>query len=565
MITRFYVDNYKCLVNFEYKPQPLELIIGANGSGKSTVFEALTALRDFVIGRASVDECFPASTLTRWQNSPFQTFKIGFQVDNVYGDENYEKEELFYEISIEHGPKNRKSHLFHESLSNSNGSDFKPLFFFLSGESHIFWDDNSGGPQFPSDSSHSALANVPSLRDTQRLDLFREQLGALLLIHLNPMAMDHATEEETSDAKRDFSNFASWYRHFSQEQPQETNELFADLREVLEDFEYLQLSSTGSDRRELRMKSKGGKDAPFYRFDELSDGQRALIVLYSVLHFAVGQGATVCIDEPENFVALRELQPFLLSIEEKIEESSGQVLLISHGSEFINRMPVHSTVVFERPKSKQVQIVPFSMNGITALSPAEIVARGWESNGSDKVVVICEDVMQEKPIRAWLKLLGYNTRREVVFRTHPEAALGHKRNNAWVEQKYVEEVQAHRERVHRMQCALIVCRDGDEKSVEEHERTFAKRLADASLDKRAADESIALLIPRRNIETWLAFLADYDVNENDDYKAQCRTIDVNESARRFARLACSAPMQPDHCPSALKVALESECPRIQKR
>ena len=129
------------------------------------------------------------------------------------------------------------------------------------------------------------------------------------------------------------------------------------------------------------MKSKGGKDAPFFRFDELSDGQRALIVLYSVLHFAVGQGATVCIDEPENFVALRDLQPFMLSIEEKLEESGGQVLLISHGSEFINRMPIHSMVNFERQQGKHVQIAPFSMNGIITLSPAEVVARGWENNG----------------------------------------------------------------------------------------------------------------------------------------------------------------------------------------
>ena len=185
--------------------------------------------------------------------------------------------------------------------------------------------------------------------------------------------------------------------------------------------------------------------------------------------------------------------------------------------------------------------------------------------GSEKIVVICEDVMQEKPIRAWLKSLGYNTKREVVFRTHPEAVLGHKRNNAWVEQRYVEEVQAQRVRAHRMQCALIVCRDGDEESVEEHARTFDKRLANASLDKRDANENIALLIPQRNIETWLVFLAGHNVNETDDYKALCRTVDVAESVKRFAHLACGVEAQPDDCPSALKVALENECPRISKR
>ena len=185
--------------------------------------------------------------------------------------------------------------------------------------------------------------------------------------------------------------------------------------------------------------------------------------------------------------------------------------------------------------------------------------------GSDKIIVVCEDLMQEKPIRAWLKLLGYNTKREVIFRTHPGAALGHERNNAWVEQRYFDEVQAHRTRAHRMQCALIVCRDGDEKSVEEQERAFDKRLTNASQEKRDAGESIALLFPTRNIETWLAFLADHAVNETDDYKALCRTVDIDESAQRFGRLACHREPQPTECPPSLKVALENECPRIPKR
>ena len=189
--------------------------------------------------------------------------------------------------------------------------------------------------------------------------------------------------------------------------------------------------------------------------------------------------------------------------------------------------------------------------------------------GSDKIVVVCEDVMQEKPIRAWLKMLGYNTKREVVFRTHPGeiggGAGGQKRNNAWVEGRYIEEVQAHRERAARMQCALIVCRDGDGQTVEAHERAFDRRLSDDSQPKRGASESIALLFPNRHIETWLAFLAGHAVNETDDYKTLCRTVDIAACAQGFARLACGAQAQPENCPDALKIALENECPRIARR
>ena len=182
-----------------------------------------------------------------------------------------------------------------------------------------------------------------------------------------------------------------------------------------------------------------------------------------------------------------------------------------------------------------------------------------------KIIVVCEDIMQEKPIRAWLKLLGYNTKREVIFRTHPGAALGQQRNNAWVEQIYFDEVQAHRTRAHRMQCALIVCRDGDEKSVEGQERAFDKRLTNVSAEKRSASETIALLFPARNIETWLVFLADHEVNETDDYKALCRAVNVDESAQRFGQVACNREPQPNECPASLQVAFDNECPRIPKR
>ncbi|HEX3999241.1 MAG TPA: ATP-binding cassette domain-containing protein [Pirellulales bacterium] len=47
MLTRLYCDNYKCLVNFEFRPDATQLLMGRNGAGKSTVFEVLELIRDF--------------------------------------------------------------------------------------------------------------------------------------------------------------------------------------------------------------------------------------------------------------------------------------------------------------------------------------------------------------------------------------------------------------------------------------------------------------------------------------------------------------------------------------
>ena len=37
MLKRLYVDNYKCLVNFELFLEPTTLLVGLNGTGKSTI------------------------------------------------------------------------------------------------------------------------------------------------------------------------------------------------------------------------------------------------------------------------------------------------------------------------------------------------------------------------------------------------------------------------------------------------------------------------------------------------------------------------------------------------
>src|ERR1039458_6015807 len=75
MIKRIYIDNYKCLLDFECKFDNINLLLGTNGSGKSTVFEALRDVRDFATYKSPIS-LFNESTLTRWQERNVQTFEI---------------------------------------------------------------------------------------------------------------------------------------------------------------------------------------------------------------------------------------------------------------------------------------------------------------------------------------------------------------------------------------------------------------------------------------------------------------------------------------------------------
>jgi ABC-type uncharacterized transport system ATPase subunit len=92
----------------------------------------------------------------------------------------------------------------------------------------------------------------------------------------------------------------------------------------------------------------------------------------------VAKGGTVIFDEPDNFLSLREIQPWLMTVADTIEESGGQVLIISHHPEIINQWAPKSGVQFVRDVAGPVHVEAFSGDPTSGLPPAEIIARGWE-------------------------------------------------------------------------------------------------------------------------------------------------------------------------------------------
>src|SRR5580700_5493796 len=76
MIERLYLDNIRSFVNFEWRPDRLALLLGANGAGKTALLEAVRALQRFVSGDLSVSEAFPAASRTRWETRAEQTLEV---------------------------------------------------------------------------------------------------------------------------------------------------------------------------------------------------------------------------------------------------------------------------------------------------------------------------------------------------------------------------------------------------------------------------------------------------------------------------------------------------------
>jgi len=367
MLTRVYINNFRCLVDFEFRPGRRQLIMGANGSGKSSFMDTLLFLRRLLVLRQNLER--HNNTLdqrTTWLNLSNQTF----EVEVVLDDSNY-----LYRLEIEPFGDPEKPRVHSESVKFEG----QPIFDFRAGEVHLFDDEFQHKVAYPFEPDRSALAASES-RDNRKLTRFKNWVRHLFVFRLNPFNMKALAKGEDSDPYFDLSNFAGWYRHLVQSAPRESRNLLENLRAALDSFEILQFSEAVESMRLLSCLFLPG-NGPDVRmsFDQLSDGQRCLIGLYTILEFVIAAGHTVILDEPDNFIALREIQPWLSAVSDSIDENNGQVLIISHHPEILDQWAPSYGMRFTRDKMGPVRVQEFDGETYSSLTPSEIVARGWEN------------------------------------------------------------------------------------------------------------------------------------------------------------------------------------------
>ena len=249
------------------------------------------------------------------------------------------------------------------------------LFASIGDEAVIYRDDGSSGTPVLADEERSSLPAIKGLGRT-KLNAVKQRLARLRVVSPDPRVMASVSEDEDRAPLRDLSNLASWYRHLHQEDSERTDAMRERLRDILDGFQTLDLKTEGASRR-LTTRWRSGPDAKAIEFtlDELSDGQRVLLGLAMLAAEPEGEEMTLLLDEPDNFVALAEVQPLLMSMGRRPEL---QLLVISHHPEIINLQAREHGLVFERQSLGPTRVRPFEADEQTSLTPAEIVARGEE-------------------------------------------------------------------------------------------------------------------------------------------------------------------------------------------
>jgi len=84
---------------------------------------------------------------------------------------------------------------------------------------------------------------------------------------------------------------------------------------------------------------------------------------------------TVLIDEPANYVGLPELQPWVLSLRELLDDQH-QAILITHHPEILSSAgQEHGRYLWRDNHTSPTRIGPLSVP--EGMSPSEAIARGW--------------------------------------------------------------------------------------------------------------------------------------------------------------------------------------------
>ncbi len=368
MISKLFIHGYGPLVNFEIRPGDLSLLLGDNGSGKSSVLAALSSLRSFATGRASLPECFPQADLTVWLDVP----ELRIELEAVGNEGTYT-----YIFLAEYRKDGSDCRVLREALLY----DGAPLLDFREGTVQLYRDDHSEGPSYTFDWHLSALATIQQRHDNTRLTWFRKWLERILILQALPPVMRAEAPRARTEPGHHFQNFITWYAEASQDQA------FAIaatrlVSEVLPGFSHFSFEPTGSKMQKLYAVFTSESGSSYrYDFGSLSDGERMLICLYCLVALAEtptdGIAPVLAVDEPDNFLALTEIQPWLRAIYDATVAGSAQCMLISHHPEFIDFLAEGKGILFSREPNSPVRTRRLDNLRDGGVSVSEKAARRW--------------------------------------------------------------------------------------------------------------------------------------------------------------------------------------------
>lgn len=365
MITYLYANNYKSLVNFRIEFGKVNLVLGKNGTGKSSIFHLLLQLRNFTGGFSRSTDAFPASSLTRWMKSPIQIFEFGMETGGY---------KYIYHLEIEHELQMGNCHVLTESVK----CDGRVIFDRNNSVASWYNNEYVLGQNIMVDPATSGIGMLFDSQTYSILYQFKKVFGEILFFTPNPQKMNNRYERDISFPNVELSDIVSVYATLQQTQMKVVFELQERMKQINPTFEEAKMNFNMFGKT-FEMAFQYKEAGVSFNFLELSEGERVLFALYLILIAYLKRGYTVFIDEPDNFVSLQEIQPWCREVEEACLEEM-QCIMISHNSEVIDYFAGDCGIWMNRLQSGEsiVQKNPFAeLQNEDFLKYSELIAGGY--------------------------------------------------------------------------------------------------------------------------------------------------------------------------------------------
>lgn len=360
MLNYIKADNYCSLVNLKIDFASLNLLLGNNGVGKSTIFSLIAALRFFILGKADSSTAFGFQTLTRWQSVPLQSFEFSL----TYKDIVY-----IYQLEIEFDVRDKKNRVKKEIVL----CDGNLLFNAENGKALIYNDSYQKGPEVLVNWLYSGISSVYEKSDYTKLYDFKQAIDKIVVCHPLPFGYESSlsfVEQQSLDYSA--GNITNVYMYIVQRNPEKMMELWQVLKDINPCFVRTYLNGDNGKELYFEYDHNGVKNS--YAFNEISDGERMLFILYFLVVMYFDDDYSLLLDEPDNFISLPEVGQLVQFIQDRATDKN-QCVLISHHPNVIDFFAPSNGIWLER-RSYGATTIATPPKSDCGLTYSEIISQG---------------------------------------------------------------------------------------------------------------------------------------------------------------------------------------------